>query len=103
MPIDRAVTIRVDYTYRDGYHVFSSSQLQGMYVVSRDAEAAYADVADVIRTLLKENHKIDCAVESAVPFDEFIKEQEAEEAEPLEIPHPAILRSQEFVLRELPR
>ena len=96
MPIKKAVTIRVEYSNRDGYHVFSSSQLQGMFVASRDAEAAYADVADVIQTLLRENHGIGGAVEPAVPFDEFINT-----TEPVEISHPAILQSQDFVLREV--
>jgi hypothetical protein len=93
-----AVTIRVEYCYRESLHVFSSPQLAGLYVVSDNAEDAYADVTEVIQRLLRENHGIQCQVEPTVPFDEFDPRGQYAREELGLVPHPAILRSQDFVL-----
>jgi hypothetical protein len=96
MPQERtAATVCVQYRYIDGYHVFTSDDVYGLYVASQDAREAFSNIAPAIELLVKLNEKIDCVVEPAVSFREFLELVRR----PSETEHPTTLRSQSFVLR----
>ena len=47
--------IVVDHPLIDGWHIFTSDQVRGLYVAHPDRELAYKAVAPTIETLLTEN------------------------------------------------
>jgi len=47
--------IVVDHRLIDGWHVFTSCQVRGLYVAHLDRELAYTAVAPTIQLLLAEN------------------------------------------------
>ena len=70
-------SIRVDYKFVDGWHVFSSEQIAGLYVASQDPERAYNDVGTSIEKLLKLNEGIECSVTPELSFPEYVEAQRA--------------------------
>lgn len=65
-------TISTTYKHVDGWHVFASDELAGLYVASKDLATAFRDVAPSIQALLKLDEGIDCMVAPEVPFDEWL-------------------------------
>lgn len=65
--------IRVNYRLIDGYHVYTSDDVYGLYVASQDAAKAYAAVAPSLEKLIKLNEGIDCSVEPAMTFSELVR------------------------------
>ena len=66
-------TVNVQYKHRDGWHVFNSPDVHGLYVASKDARAAYDVVPVAIRMLMELDYSCDCTVTRAMPFEEFAK------------------------------
>lgn len=66
-------SICVEYKFVDGWHVFASEALPGLYVASQDAKKAFDDVAPSIQMLLKLDEGIDCEVETEPGFEEFLE------------------------------
>lgn len=52
MPDETVMTITVQYKYRDGWHVFSSNDVPGLYVASKDARKAYEDVPIALKAIM---------------------------------------------------
>lgn len=71
-------SICVDYKFVDGWHVFASEGMLGLYVASQDAQKAFDDVGPSIQMLLKLDEGIDCTVESELDFDEFLEMAKSE-------------------------
>lgn len=67
-------SIRVDYKHVDGWHVFSSEKLPGLYVASKDAQEAYEDVGPALEKLLFLNAGIHCQVTHELGFNEFVRQ-----------------------------
>ena len=65
--------IAVSYRFIDGYHVYTSSDVYGLYVSNRDARAAYDAVGPSLERLIKLNEGIDCRVEPVMTFSELIR------------------------------
>ena len=65
-------TILTTYKNAEGWHVFMSDDLPGLYVASRDLSVAYDDVARSIQLLLKLDEGLDCTVSPELPLQEFI-------------------------------
>lgn len=65
-------TVRVDYKEQDGWHVFSSDQIYGLYVASKELETAFEDVGPTIEKLIKLNYNLDVKVHPVPPFEEFL-------------------------------
>ena len=89
-------TICVNYRNIEGYHVFTSDDVYGLYVASKDPLKAFKSVAPSLQKLVKLNYKIDITVEPADSFQEF---RRSILSEPVAVPHPAILESCNFVVR----
>lgn len=78
-------SICVSYKHVEGWHIFTSDEIRGLYVASSDAELAYNDVALSIEKLLKLDEGMVCKVEPELTFAEFVnavrhsREQKKEE------------------------
>lgn len=66
-------SIRVKYKNVDGWHVFTSEDIRGLYVASQDAEKAFRNVGPAIQAGLKLKLGVECEVEQEVSFAEFLK------------------------------
>lgn len=64
--------IFVDYRVIDGWHVFTSEQIRGLYVANPDQHLAYESVAPTIEKLLAENGSVNVAVKPVLPFGTFL-------------------------------
>ena len=70
--IDEKVTaIRVDYGNVDGYHVFTSEAVRGLYVSSRNAHKVYEALPEVVREILEIKHGQKFTVQIAASLEEF--------------------------------
>lgn len=66
-------SVYVSYKFVDGWHVFSSDAIAGLYVASKDGERAYNDVPKSIELLLKFNEGIECIVKPEHSYMEFLR------------------------------
>lgn len=74
MPKDTVIaSVCVEYKHVEGWHVFSSSEMPGLYVAHRDAEAAYKDVSASIEALIRLNEGVDCTAIPQEPVSSFLK------------------------------
>ena len=64
------ISFQIQYQYRDGYHVYSSTELRGLFVAATDGKAAFEDVSKSIELLLKLDHGIQCSVIPAESYGE---------------------------------
>jgi hypothetical protein len=72
MPDQAPTTVKVQYRHRDGYHIFTSDQVFGLYVATKDAEHAIKLLQPSLETLLDKNYSIKCKLEMAADFCEFV-------------------------------
>lgn len=54
-----ANTINLKYAFREGYHIFTSPDLSGFYVASKDAEKAISEIPEAIKLLMKLNQGVE--------------------------------------------
>lgn len=66
-------SIDVKYRHVDGWHVFTSDSIPGLYVANKDPELAFNDVALSIKKLLWLNERVKCEVVAERSFEEFLK------------------------------
>lgn len=66
------VAISVRYRFVDGYHVFTSQDVRGLYVASRDPRKAYDDVAEVLRELVARKSGADIEIVPTLTFEEWL-------------------------------
>ena len=66
-----AYRITVEYKIVEGHYVFTSEDLEGFLIASKDMEKAFADVAPVMERLLKDNWGIKATVEPLHPISEL--------------------------------
>ena len=67
-------TIEAEYRHIEGYHVFTSKDVWGLYVARKDGRKAFEEVAPTIKFLLERNHGFeDISVEPEMTFAEFLK------------------------------
>lgn len=90
----RTATVHVHYEHIEGYHVFTSPDVEGLYVASKNAEPAFNQVPVAIKDLILANTGLRCEVEVAVSFREFVGRR------PQAAAMPPALRSRDFVVRE---
>ena len=68
-----AAAIRVNYRFVDGYHIYTSEDVYGLYVANRDATKAYAAVGPSLEKLIQLNEGISCRVEPVLTFSELVR------------------------------
>jgi hypothetical protein len=76
-------SICVNYKFAEQWHVFSSDDLPGLYVASRDAERAYKDVGAAIEKLLRLNEGIACRARPELSFQQFLEQSENDDEQGL--------------------
>jgi hypothetical protein len=64
--------IRVNYRFVNGYHIYTSDDVYGLYVASHDPGQAYAAVGPSLEKLIQLNEGIACHVEAALTFSELV-------------------------------
>ena len=65
-------SIRVTYRYKDGWHIFESKDVSGLYIANQDPEIVFRDIVPVIEHLLEHNEGIHCKVEPEPSFSDFL-------------------------------
>ena len=70
--MSQITSIHVDYKHVDGWHVFSSKDLPGLYVAHADAETAFNDVTESIEKLVFLDTGVQCHVAPEMSFSEFM-------------------------------
>ena len=92
------VTINVQYRNVEGYHVFTSDDVGGLYIASKDPRKAFDDLKPAIELLVRKNEGFDCVVEHAMTYRDFMaaRQRGVDESE---LPQPAVLSNSQFVLR----
>jgi hypothetical protein len=90
-------TVAVQYRFIEGCHVFTSHEIYGLYVASKDPQKAYERVGPAIEQLLSVNEGISCQVEAAVPLRDFLRS--SRRGRPSEAWQAKQLGARHFVLR----
>ena len=72
MPDSHLSTITIDYRVIDGWHVFTSADVPGLYVANEDQEVAFDAVGPTIEMLLQLNENVRVEVRPAVTFSRFL-------------------------------
>lgn len=89
-------SISVSYKSQEGWHVFQSDQLPGLYVASKNAKRAYDDVAPSIQKLVMLDEGIECQVVPEASYEEFVASMK--HAAPVSRHAYPTMMSQRFVL-----
>jgi hypothetical protein len=96
-------SIQVNYKSVEGWHIFTSEELPGLYVASTNAKKAYDDVAIAIQMLMRLDSGIRCRVVPEVPLSAILKGSSARRAPTVRArtgarPVPAALYSRRYVV-----
>ena len=75
-------SIPVAYKCVDGWHVFSSPSMPGLYVSSQDAEKAFHDVGPSIEVLFEMDEGVKIRAVAESKLSEFLAEVKGYAAEP---------------------
>ncbi|HUP90955.1 MAG TPA: hypothetical protein VM074_01810 [Solimonas sp.] len=73
-------SVHVAYKQVDGWHVFSSEKMPGLYVASKNAAKAFNDVAKAIEMLVELNANAKCKAVPEMTFSEFLRKRRVEPA-----------------------
>lgn len=92
------VTISVGYRFIDGYHVFTSKDIRGLYVASRDPRKAYESVGEVLQALVARQTKATTVeIVPTLTFEEWVNlRQKGKPEEAAKLP---ILGARDFMVR----
>lgn len=74
-------SICVNFKFAEEWHVFSSDQLPGLYVASRNAEVAFKDVATAIEKLVFLNEGVKIKAVPELSFKDFIEQTQSSKYE----------------------
>lgn len=69
----QTTVIRVSYRLIGGLHVYTSEDVYGLYVASRDPQRAYDSVAPALQKLISLNEGMNCRVEPALTYSEMLR------------------------------
>ncbi len=70
---DPSGEINVRYRFLDGHHIFTSDQVDGLYVASADPRKAYDDVIHAIRMLVLVNDGVSIRVRKPMTLKNFLQ------------------------------
>lgn len=96
----QVTSILVEYKNVEGWHVFSSPDMVGLYVASKEAEVAYNDVSVAIQKLMRLNSGVEVQVTPALSFCDFMRSIRAEEAA---VEAPIEMASRRYEVRAMAR
>jgi len=90
------ITISVGYRFVDGYHIFTSQDVRGLYVASRDPRKAYDDVAEVLQVLASKQSGIAVEIVPTLTFEEWLDRRRRAVTAAAQ---PPIMQGREFLIR----
>lgn len=90
-----AATVHVKHQFVDGYHIFTSDDVRGLYVASKDAREAFDSVSPILQELISLKLKIACEIEAPMTFNEFTTYIDAQAT----LPAAPELANREFIVR----
>lgn len=64
-------TVRVQYANRDGWHIFTSPDVHGLYVASKNPRDAYDDVPLALQRIMELDFSCECEVTRPLTFEQF--------------------------------
>lgn len=67
-------SIGVQYKHAEGWHVFFSDDLPGLYVASEDPRKAYDDIAPAIEKLIKLDTGVTVTAEPQLSFEQWLQQ-----------------------------
>lgn len=80
-PPDAAPTvIKVKYRKLNEYYVFTSDQVSGLYVCSKNPETAVGEICEAVELLKWINDSVECKVRLTQDFYDFIAHERAANA-----------------------
>lgn len=88
-------SICVSYKYAEDWHVFSSDDLPGLYVASKDARVAFQDVATSIEKLIFLNESVRIKAIPELSFKQFLEKIEGTEVDDI-----LVLSDKRFIIQE---
>jgi len=91
--------IRTQYRTIGDYHIFTSSDVKGLYVAHRDPKKAYENVAIVMKALVEHKTGAECVIEAVAPYSEFLRHIEREHRAPTARTSHPVLEDKTFVVR----
>ena len=71
--------VKIIYRHKDGWHLFTSDGMDGLFVASPDRRKAFDDVPVAVRELLRLDHGIDCVAEWTLTYAGFVRAFRLEE------------------------
>ena len=95
--------VKVDYSFRDDWHIFTSIDVPGLYVTNKDAKVAFRDLSHSIELLAKLNDGLDCDVRPVPTYNEFVqtlKARDSSDAEEQVLGSGVIRQQQQFLVTE---
>jgi hypothetical protein len=67
-----ARALHIEYREIEGYHIFTSPDVFGLYIATKDAARAQAQIAPAVVELLKLNEKLVGSIECTPQLGDFI-------------------------------
>ncbi len=64
---------KISYEFREGHHMFTSDDIAGFFVASKDGKQVINQILPSIETLIKHNYGKDCKAEFGLEFKTFAK------------------------------
>jgi hypothetical protein len=95
--VQQITSLMIEYKHVEGWHVFTSKDLPGLYVASMDARSAFEDIPTAIQKLLELNDGIKCKVEQELSFEEFLRRTTKKAPRAAERP-PAALQNHRYAV-----
>jgi hypothetical protein len=89
-------SICAKYKSVEGWHVFDSDDLPGLYVASKDPVAAYEDVAPAIEALLELDEGIKVEAKPEMTLADFLESLKGELAE-----QPMVMSDKRFTVESM--
>ena len=53
MTVDLITDLKINYRCKDGWHIFTSKKIPGLYIASQDLKVAFDDIPEAIKILSK--------------------------------------------------
>lgn len=68
----RKANINIAYQCEDGYHLFTSDDIFGLFVGGNDLDEAFDSISPMIERLMKLNHDIECTAQPTITLPQYL-------------------------------
>lgn len=70
----QVTSVEVRHKHVDGWHIFQSDDLPGLYVASCDPEKAFNDIPNAIQALVEMDENLNCEVKMETSYQDFVQQ-----------------------------